>query len=142
MAYFHTNYDASTMTVSVNDEEVSRALGVLANKTPAALKVAVNTTARQTRKLMLTEVKNRYDLNAAGRRMIEDLRQRQRATNHHPTAILAIMKNDPGRISGRSGLFQNQPHKALHGSVCPKCAACFSGTRSERKPDDRSERNQ
>ena len=40
MAYFHTNYDASTMTVSVNDEEVSRALGVLANKTPAALKVA------------------------------------------------------------------------------------------------------
>lgn len=96
MAYFHTNYDASTMTVSVNDEEVSRALGVLANKTPAALKVAVNTTARQTRKLMLTEVKNRYDLNAAGRRMIEDLRQRQRATNHHPTAILAIMKNDPG----------------------------------------------
>ena len=60
MAYFHTNYDASTMTVSVNDEEVSRALGVLSNKTPAALKVAVNTTARQTRKLMLTEVKNRY----------------------------------------------------------------------------------
>lgn len=57
MAYFHTNYDASTMTVSVNDEEVSRALGVLANKTPAALKVAVNTTARQTRKLMLTEVR-------------------------------------------------------------------------------------
>ena len=55
MAYFHTNYDASTMTVSVNDEEVSRALGVLSNKTPAALKVAVNTTARQTRKLMLTE---------------------------------------------------------------------------------------
>ena len=56
MAYFHTNYDASTMMVSVNDEEVSRALGVLANKTPAALKVAVNTTARQSRKLMLTEV--------------------------------------------------------------------------------------
>ena len=95
MAYFHTNYDASTMTVSVNDEEVSRALGVLSNKTPAALKVAVNTTARQTRELMLTEVKNRYDLNAAGRRMIEDLRQRQRATNHHPTAILAIMKTTP-----------------------------------------------
>ena len=70
MAYFHTNYDASTMTVSVNDEEVSRALGVLSNKTPAALKVAVNTTARQTRKLMLTEVKNRYDLNAAGRRLL------------------------------------------------------------------------
>lgn len=70
MAYFHTNYDASNLTVSVDDAEVTRALGVLGNKTPAALKVAVNTTARQTRKLMLTEVKKRYDLNAAGRRMI------------------------------------------------------------------------
>lgn len=96
MAYFHTNYDASNLMVSVDDAEVTRALGVLGNKTPAALKVAVNTTARQTRKLMLTEVKKRYDLNAAGRRMIEDLRQRQKATNRRPTAILAIMKNDPG----------------------------------------------
>ena len=41
MAYFKTGYDASTMTVSVNDEEVYRALGVLADKAPAALKVAV-----------------------------------------------------------------------------------------------------
>lgn len=115
MAYFHTNYDASTMTVSVNDEEVSRALGVLSNKTPAALKVAVNTTARQTRKLMLTEVKNRYDLNAAGRRMIEDLRQRQRATNRHPTAILAIMKNDPGAFRADLGYFRTSPTKPFMG---------------------------
>lgn len=115
MAYFHTNYDASTMTVSVDDEEVSRALGVLSNKTPAALKVAVNTTARQTRKLMLTEVKNRYDLNAAGRRMIEDLRQRQRATNRHPTAILAIMKNDPGAFRADLGYFRTSPTKPFMG---------------------------
>ena len=103
------------MTVSVNDEEVSRALGVLSNKTPAALKVAVNTTARQTRKLMLTEVKNRYDLNAAGRRMIEDLRQRQRATNRHPTAILAIMKNDPGAFRADLGYFRTSPTKPFMG---------------------------
>lgn len=115
MAYFHTNYDASTMTVSVNDEEVSRALGVLSNKTPAAMKVVVNTTARQTRKLMLTEVKNRYDLNAAGRRMIEDLRQRQRATNRHPTAILAIMKNDPGAFRADLGYFRTSPTKPFMG---------------------------
>ena len=88
MAYFHTNYDASSLTVSVDDAEVTRALGVLGNKTPAALKVAVNTTARQTRKLMLTEVKKRYDLNAAGRRMIEDLRQRQKATNRQQLRLL------------------------------------------------------
>ena len=140
MEYFHTNYDASTMTVSVNDEEVSRALGVLSNKTPAALKVAVNTTARQTRKLMLTEVKNRYDLNAAGRRMIEDLRQRQ-SDQPPPDGYPCHHEERPRRIPGRPGLFQNQPHKALHGSVCSQCAACFSGTRSERQSDDRSERN-
>lgn len=70
MAYFKTSYDASNLTVSIDDAEVTRALGVLGDKTPAALKVAVNTTARQTRKLLLTEVKNRYDLNTAGKRMI------------------------------------------------------------------------
>lgn len=142
MAYFKTGYDASTMTVSVNDEEVYRALGILADKAPAALKVAVNTTARQTRKLMLQEVKNRYDLNAAGKRMIEDLRQRQKATNRRPAAILAIMKNDPGAFPGRLGLFPNQPHETLHGTVCPQCATVLSGARPERQPDDRPRRNQ
>lgn len=97
MAYFKTSYDASSTTLSIDDEQVARALGVLADKTPAALKVAINTTARQTRKLMLQEVKERYDLNAAGKRMIEDLRQRQKATNRRPAAILAIMKNDSGQ---------------------------------------------
>lgn len=115
MAYFHTNYDASNLTVSVDDAEVTRALGVLGNKTPAALKVAVNTTARQTRKLMLTEVKKRYDLNAAGRRMIEDLRQRQKATNRRPTAILAIMKNDPGAFRADLGYFRPRPTKPFMG---------------------------
>ena len=138
MAYFKTSYDASTITVAVDDEEVSRALGVLADKTPAALKVAVNTTARQARKLLLTEVKNRYDLNTAGKRMIEDLRQRQKATNRRPTAILAIMKGDPGGL----GLFQNQPHQALHGRKCPQCAAHIPSARPERKPHDLTGRNQ
>ena len=115
MAYFHTNYDASNLMVSVDDAEVTRALGVLGNKTPAALKVAVNTTARQTRKLMLTEVKKRYDLNAAGRRMIEDLRQRQKATNRRPTAILAIMKNDPGAFRADLGYFRTSPTKPFMG---------------------------
>lgn len=64
---------------------------------------------------MLTEVKNRYDLNAAGRRMIEDLRQRQRATNRHPTAILAIMKNDPGAFRADLGYFRTSPTKPFMG---------------------------
>lgn len=130
MAYFHTNYDASNLTVSVDDAEVTRALGVLGNKTPAALKVAVNTTARQTRKLMLTEVKKRYDLNAAGRRMIR--RSAPAPEGHQPAAYRypCHYEERPRRIPGRPGLFQNQPHKALHGSVCPQCAAPFFGRTS------------
>ena len=115
MAYFKTSYDASNLTVSIDDAEVTRALGVLGDKTPAALKVAVNTTARQTRKLLLTEVKNRYDLNTAGKRMIEDLRQRQKATNRRPAAILAIMKNDPGAFRADLGYFRTSPTKPFMG---------------------------
>lgn len=115
MAYFKTSYDASSTTLSIDDEQVARALGVLADKTPAALKVAINTTARQTRKLMLQEVKERYDLNAAGKRMIEDLRQRQKATNRRPAAILAIMKNDPGAFRADLGHFRTSPTKPYMG---------------------------
>lgn len=115
MAYFKTSYDASNLTVSIDDAEVTRALGVLGDKTPAALKVAVNTTARQTRKLLLTEVKNRYDLNTAGKRMIEDLRQRQKATNRRHAAILAIMKNDPGAFRADLGYFRTSPTKPFMG---------------------------
>lgn len=132
MAYFKTSYDASSTTLSIDDEQVARALGVLADKTPAALKVAINTTARQTRKLMLQEVKERYDLNAAGKRMIEDLRQRQKATNRRPAGNPCHYEKRPRRIPGRPGLFQNQPHKTLYGSICPQCAAIFPGTRPER----------
>lgn len=115
MAYFKTSYDASNLTISIDDAEVTRALGVLGDKTPAALKVAVNTTARQTRKLLLTEVKNRYDLNTAGKRMIEDLRQRQKATNRRPAAILAIMKNDPGAFRADLDYFRTSPTKPFMG---------------------------
>lgn len=115
MAYFKTSYDASNLTISIDDAEVTRALGVLGDKTPAALKVAVNTTARQTRKLLLTEVKNRYDLNTAGKRMIEDLRQRQKATNRRPAAILAITKNDPGAFRADLGYFRTSPTKPFMG---------------------------
>ena len=35
MAYFKTSYDASNLTISIDDAEVTRALGVLGDKTPA-----------------------------------------------------------------------------------------------------------
>ena len=33
MAYFKTSYDASNLTISIDDAEVTRALGVLGDKT-------------------------------------------------------------------------------------------------------------
>lgn len=45
-----TWYDAGTTTIGVNAEEVSQRLGELRRKTPAVIKVAVNATARETRK--------------------------------------------------------------------------------------------
>ena len=115
MAYFKSSYDASSTTLSIDDEQVARALGVLADKTPAALKVASYTTARQTRKVMLQEVEERYDLNAAGKRMIEALRQRQKATTRRPAAILAIMNNDPGAFRADLGYFRTSPTKPFMG---------------------------
>ena len=50
-----TWYDAGTTTIGVNAEEVSQRLGELRRKTPAVIKVAVNATARETRKEMLLD---------------------------------------------------------------------------------------
>lgn len=115
MANFKTSYDAGNMTVSVDSEEVSRALGTLSDKMPATLKVAINRTAREGRKLLLDEVEKRYDLNEAGRRMIKDLRQRQRATNRRLAATLGITKNDPGAFRADLGYFKTNPRTPFMG---------------------------
>lgn len=115
MANFKTSYDVGNMTVSVNSEEVSRALGTLSDKMPATLKVAINRTAREGRKLLLDEVEKRYDLNEAGRRMIKDLRQRQRATNRRLAATLGITKNDPGAFRADLGYFKTNPRTPFMG---------------------------
>ena len=62
-----TWYDAGTTTIGVNAEEVSQRLGELRRKTPAVIKVAVNATARETRKEMLRRVLKRYALTAKGK---------------------------------------------------------------------------
>src|SRR5699024_4919578 len=72
MADYNVTDDAGSMSIMLESEQVERALGDLKGKTPAALKVAVNRTARQARAMMLDDVKERYDLNAAGRRLIQD----------------------------------------------------------------------
>ncbi len=76
------SYNRGTMTITVEGlDDVSTALGSLKSKTPAAVKVAINATAREARKLMIAKAKARYAVNAAGMRHLKDLEPRQRATS-------------------------------------------------------------
>lgn len=85
-----TWYDAGTTTIGVNAEEVSQRLGELRRKTPAVIKVAVNATARETRKEMLRRVLKRYALTAKGKERAKGLKQKVKATNASPAAVLWI----------------------------------------------------
>lgn len=85
-------------------DTVARALGDLQGRSPQALKVAVNQTAREARKLMIAAAKARYAVNAAGQRHLNDLKQKKKASNTDLTATLFIskMRND-------LGYFDNDP---------------------------------
>lgn len=85
-----TWYDAGTTTIGVNADEVKRRLGELQRKTPAVIKVAVNATARETRKEMLRRVLKRYALTAKGKERAKGLKQKVKATNASPAAVLWI----------------------------------------------------
>lgn len=105
-------YDEGNMTITVEGlDEVEQALGDLRNKTPAAAKVAINTTARYARKLMIARAKARYAVNEAGRRHLKDLVQRRKATNANLLAELHIakMRND-------LGYFQHKPTGTFTGA--------------------------
>lgn len=115
-----TWYDAGTTTIGVNAEEVSQRLGELRRKTPAVIKVAVNATARETRKEMLRLVLKRYALTAKGKERAKGLKQKVKATNADPAAVLWI-----GGINGaRADLayFQHRvtvPHPGLSWQTGP-----------------------
>lgn len=115
-----TWYDAGTTTIGVNAEEVSQRLGELRRKTTAVIKVAVNATARETRKEMLRRVLKRYALTAKGKERAKGLKQKVKATNADPAAVLWI-----GGINGaRADLsyFQHRvtvPHPGLSWQTGP-----------------------
>ncbi len=105
--------EGSNVTITIDGlETVARALGELQSKTPAAVKVAVNQTARQARKLMIAAAKARYVVNAAGARHLSDLKQKKKASNTDPSATLFIskMRND-------LGYFENEPAEAYSGGA-------------------------
>lgn len=95
----NVTYNRGTMTITLDGlEDVSRALGSLKNKTPAAAKVAINAAARQARKSMIAAAKARYAVNSRGLKHLKVLKQKKRATNADLSAMLHIktMRNDLG----------------------------------------------
>lgn len=92
-------YNGENLTITLEGtEEVSKALGDLSKKTPAAVKVAINATAREARKLMIAKAKARYAVNQAGQKHLKELVQKKRASNSSLWATLNIksMRNDLG----------------------------------------------
>lgn len=103
--------EGRNVTIEIDGlDTVARALGNLQGKSPAAVKAAVNQTARQARKLMIAAAKARYVVNAAGARHLKDLKQTGKATNTNLAAKLFIskMRND-------LGYFENDPTQAYTG---------------------------
>lgn len=103
--------EGRNVTIEIDGlDTVARALGNLQGKSPAAVKAAVNQTARQARKLMIAAAKARYVVNTAGVRHLKDLKQTGKATNTNLAAKLFIskMRND-------LGYFENDPTQAYTG---------------------------
>lgn len=107
----NVRYSAGTMTIEVDGlDDVSQVLGDLRKKTPAVAKVAINATARQARKLMIARAKARYAVNTAGKKHLNELVQRKKATNTSLSAELRIasFRND-------LGYFQTNPNRPFMG---------------------------
>lgn len=107
-------YEAGSLTIGVNADEVAEKLGELRNKTPAVIKVAANYTARETRKEMLRRAMRRYAVTSKGKEKIKGLQQTVTATNGSPGAALEI-GGKYGRISDFS-YFRHSPKKAYPGT--------------------------
>lgn len=119
----HVSYNAGSMTIEVDGlDDVSQVLGDLRKKTPAVAKVAINATARQARKLMIAKAKARYAVNAAGKRHLDELVQRKKATNASLSAELRIRsyRND-------LGYFQTNPNRPYMGHDVVNAPKYFKG---------------
>lgn len=101
-------YQGSNIVIGVEGiNEVERILGNLKSKTPAVAKVAVNSTARCTRREMIKHAKARYAVNAAGARHLNDLKKTKSASNKDISAELhiATMRNDLGYFKSQPGTY-------------------------------------
>lgn len=104
-------YDPKDLTITVAGvEDIEKQLGDLKHKTPAAMKFAINATARKTRKLMLDRAKARYAVTAKGREHIDELMQKRKARNTSLLAELYIISREIDR-----SYFEHSPIRAFEG---------------------------
>lgn len=142
-------YDAGSLTLTIDDDQVANALGELRGKTNAVLKVAVNRTARKARKDVIEEAKKRYDLTKRGQERLKRLEMRRKATNavllaelrqddrglpldyayfrHTPTTVFkgGNVRNAPEHVRGR--VLKSQPMQDLTAGMNQKYGAVSKG---------------
>lgn len=106
------NYDAESLTLTVDSHAVAAALGELSEKTPAVLKVAINRTARQARKDVIAAAKERYDLRARGKEKLKRLQMKRRATN---AVLLAELRQDDRGLPLDMAYFRHTPTTVYKG---------------------------
>ena len=101
-----------------NIGEVERALGDLHDKAPRAMKNAVNQTATRAKNMMVRQARLRYAVNSAGRRHLNALKIRNRATTQNPTAEIFISsrRNDLGDFQSNPAV----PHMGTSWVLSPE----------------------
>lgn len=101
-----------------NVNEVERALGNMRDKAPQAMKNAVNQTATRAKNMMIRQAKLRYAVNTAGRRHLNQLKLRNRATLANPTAEIYISsrRNDLGDFQSNPSV----PHMGTSWMLSPE----------------------
>lgn len=107
-------YDAQVPNIG----EVERALGDLHDKAPRAMKNAVNQTATRAKNMMVRQARLRYAVNSAGRRHLNALKIRNRATTQNPTAEIFISsrRNDLGDFQSNPAV----PHMGTSWVLSPE----------------------
>lgn len=107
-------YDVSVPNI----QEVERALGDARDKAPRAMKNAVNQTATRARRTMIRQARLRYAVNAAGRRHLNQLKVRNRATEANPEAEIFISsrRNDLGDFKSNPSV----PHMGTSWVLSPE----------------------
>ncbi len=121
--YHDTGKGRSVAEIRVaNLDSVAKALGDMKGKAPAAIKTAINATARRLRKEMILHARARYAVNAAGERHLKELAQRRKATNRSLKAELYIssLRND-------LGYFETSPSRPFMGKDVLKAPKVFTG---------------